>query len=364
MAEEIFQKIEAEIDNPRKVVIFQFAPSLRVSIGEEFGYPPGTDLTGQLVAALRKLGAKYVFDVSVGADFTTFEEAKEVAMRLEKNENLPVFTSCCPMWVKYVERFWPKLILNLATARSPHIILGGFIKTYFAQKENLPVDKIVVVSVMPCLAKKEEILRPELKIGGLVPVDLVLTTVETTQLFKKYQIDLKNINPETADNPLGISSGSGEFYGASGGVMLAALRTLFENVSLPIPKIEFKETERGIKEGQVNFKGRIIKIAVIYGLDDAKNVLECLSQNSKLYDYIEVMACPGGCIGGTGQPASKDSEIYAKRALGLLKTSQNKKIQSAQNNPIVKEIYAQFLNNENNRTQITQTRYFDRSEEN
>lgn len=361
MASEILQKIEGELADSTKTVIFQFAPSLRVSIGEEFGFEPGTDLTGQLVAALRKLGGKYVFDVSVGADFTTFEEAKEVAAHLEKNENLPVFTSCCPMWVKYIERFWPKSIANLATARSPHIILGGLIKTYFAQKENLPADKIVVVSVMPCLAKKEEILRPELKINGLAPVDVVLTTVEIAQLIKKRGIDLKNLVPETADNPLGIPSGSGEFYGASGGVMLAALRTLFENALFPMPKIEFKETERGIKEGQVDYKGRIIKIVVVYGLNNAKKILEQLSQNPKLYDYIEVMSCPGGCIGGTGQPVSKDPEIYSKRAQGLLKTSQNKKFQSAQNNPIVKQVYAEFLNDENNRTQITQTKYFDRN---
>lgn len=362
--EKDLEKVEGCLKDISKIVIFQFAPSLRVSIGEEFGLEPGTDLTGQLAAALRKLGAKYVFDVSVGADFTTFEEVKEVAARLSKNENLPVFTSCCPMWVKYVERFWPKFIPNLATTRSPHIILGALIKTYFVQKENLAADKIVVVSVMPCLAKKEEILRPELKIGALAPVDAVLTTVEVAQLIKQQQIDLKNLNPEAADNPLGIPSGSGEFYGVSGGVMLAALRTLFENAALSMPKIEFTEKEEGIREEEVDYKDRIIKIVVIYGLDNAKKILERLSQNPKLYDYIEVMACVDGCIGGTGQPVSKDPQIYSKRAQGLLKTSQNKKIQSAQNNPIVKQVYAEFLNNENNRTQITQTKYFDRSKEN
>lgn len=339
-----FEEVEKPLKDKNKIVIFQYAPSIRTTIGEEFGFAYGKVLTNYLVAGIKKLGVDKVFDVSVGADFTTVEEAKELAERIKEKRNLPMFTSCCPSWVKFVEFYYPQFIPHLTTVRSPHIILGGLIKTYWAEKVKIDPKKIVVVSIMPCLAKKYEITRNELFIQGKIkPVDYVLTTRELAYLFHRHQIDLRKIKPRKPDNPLGFPSGAGVIYGASGGVMESALRTLVKNITgKKLGKIKFKEID-GIKKARVKIGSRSLKIGVINGIGKAKEILEKLKINPSLFDYLEVMACWDGCIGGGGQPVPTNGEIRKKRAEGLRQIDKKKKVRIAQENPIVKKVYQEFL---------------------
>lgn len=340
------EDVEKELADKNKKVVFQFAPSIRTSIGEEFGFPPGAVVTGQLVAAIRKLGAYRVFDTSVGADFTTTEEAKELTEKV-KNGTGPCLSSCCPSWVKFVEFYYPEFIDNIATVRSPQIILGGIIKSYWAEKEKLNPENITVVSVMPCVSKKYEIDREELEINELKPVDHVLTTRELARLLKKNKIDLKKLSPDEADNPLGIPSGGGVIYGASGGVAESALRTAyFEMTGKKIENLDFKQVRGigGIKMAEIKIGNKKIKIAVANGIGNAKIIMEKLKKNPKAYDAVEVMACPGGCIGGGGQPLPTDDKIRKQRAEGLYKIDSGKKLRCAHENPIVQKVYKEFLN--------------------
>ena len=343
-----FEDIEKPLLDKNKVVVFQFAPAIRTSIGEEFDMPYGTIATGKLIAGIRKLGVDKVFDTSVGADFTTTEEAKEFIEKM-KNNDLPCLSSCCPAWVRFVELNYPEFIPHLATTRSPQIILGGLIKTYWAKKQGIDPKKITVVSVMPCIAKKYEITRKEFKIGKLWPVDYVLTTRELAHLFRKRNIDLKKIKPEKPDNPLGIPSGAGVIYGASGGVMESVIRVVSEKLTGVRPlSIEFKQVRgmEGIKKANIKINNRIVKIAVVNGTGNAEKILQELKKNPKLYDAVEVMACPGGCIGGGGQPVPADVKIREQRAKALYKIDSKKQIRSASNNPIVKKVYKDFLNSQ------------------
>ena len=341
-----FEDVEKPLSQKDKIVIFQFAPSIRTSIGEEFGLPYGTVVTGKLIAGLKKIGADKVFDVSVGADFTTFEEAKEFIKRLKQNKHLPMFTSCCPSWVRFVEVYAPDFVPFLTSVRSPHIILGGLIKTFWAEKQGLNPKKIVVVSIMPCVAKKYEIQRKELFLNGLKPVDYVLTTRELAYLFLKKGINLKKIKPEKPDDPLGLPTGAGVIYGASGGVMESALRTAFYflKVKQKLERIEFKKVRgmQGMKQAVIDFNGKKIKVAVVNGLGNAKELLEKIRNKPDLYDYVEVMACFGGCIGGGGQPVPTDKFIREKRAKALYRIDKGKKIRLAHKNPIVLEVYKKF----------------------
>ncbi|MDD5551971.1 MAG: [FeFe] hydrogenase, group A [Candidatus Pacebacteria bacterium] len=362
-----FEQIEDPLKAEDKVVVVQIAPSIRTSIGEEFGLPYGKPITEKIAAGLRKLGFNKVFDVSVGADITTVEEAKELTERIKNQEILPMMTSCCPAWVKFVEFYYPEFIPNLTTVRSPHIILGGLIKTYFAEKEKIDPKNIIVVSIMPCTAKKYEVKREELKINGLYPVDFVLTTRELARLFKEKKINLKNIKPEKLDNPLGLASGAGVIYGASGGVMESALRTAIVDIfGKKSCKIEFKEARgmRGVKRGEVNIDDKKIRLAVVNGLLNAKKILEELKENPSLYHYIEIMACPGGCIGGGGQPLPTSPEIRKKRAEGLYKVDNEAKLRMAHENPIVKEIYQGYLNKEERVHHICHTKFSRKKREN
>ena len=353
-----FEKVSKPLRDKNKIVVFQFAPAIRTSIGEEFNLPFGSVITEKLIGAIKKLGVDKIFDVSVGADFTTFEEADELMEKI-KNKTTPCFSSCCPSWVKFVEFNYPEFIPNLATVKSPHIILGGLIKTYWVKKENIDPKKIVVVSIMPCVAKKFEIQRKELKIQGMKPVDYVLTTRELAYLFIKHKIDLRKVKPEKPDNPLGIPSGAGVIYGATGGVMESVLRTAYEKFTgKKLSRIEFKKV-RGmdeVKKAEIKINGKIIKIAVVNGLGNAKKILEELKKNPKKYDAVEVMACPGGCIGGGGQPVPADSKIRKERANGLYQIDAKKEIRLAHENPIVKKVYREFLNKKNRRL-ICHTKY-------
>jgi iron-only hydrogenase group A len=362
-----FEDIEKPLLEKDKTVVVQFAPSIRATIGEEFNLPSGSIVTGQLVAALRKLGFNKVFDVSVGADFTTVEEAEELIERLKGKGVLPMFTSCCPAWVKFVEFYYPEFIPHLTTARSPHMMLGALIKKFWAKTEKIDPKKVVVVSIMPCVAKKYEIKRDELRIDGINPVDYVLTTRELACLLTKHKIDLKNISPQKADNPLGSPTGAGVIYGATGGVTESALRTTYEKLTgKKLSKLDFKNV-RGIqstKEAVVEIKDKKIKVAVINGMGKAKEALEKLRKNKKLYDYVEVMACFGGCIGGGGQPLPTDAKIRAERVKALYKIDTKKNIRLAHENPIVKKLYKDFLTEKELIHSVFHTKYFKKKKEN
>jgi len=360
------KKVEKVLKQKSKTVVFQFAPSIRASIGEEFGMPYGKAVTGKLAAAIRALGVSKVFDVAIGADFTTVEEAKELVEKLKSKDNLPMFTSCCPAWVKFIEFYYPKLIPNLTSVRSPHIILGGLIKTYWAKKEKINPKKTIVVSVMPCVAKKYEINRDELKINDLKPVDHVLTTRELAYLFKKNKIDFKNIVGQKPDNPFGAPSGAGVIYGASGGVMESALRTAYEQISnKKSKKIEFKKVRGmcGMKKAEIKIGKNKVNIAVVNGIGNATQILEELKKGKSNYDYIEVMACPGGCIGGGGQPIPTNDKIREQRAKSLYKIDTQKKTRLANENPIIKKAYKDFLTSEETIHEMCHTKYFKKKRE-
>ena len=343
--------VEKVLYDKSKIVIAQFAPSIRVSIGEEFGLPYGKIATNQVVAGLKKLGFDYVFDVNFGADVTTIVEAKELLERLAvvNNKNpkskLPMITSCCPAWVKYVEFYHPELIPNLTTSRSPHIHLGGIIKTYWAEKMKINPKNITVVSVMPCTAKKFESSRKEMKVKGMFPVDYVLTTREFAWMMKRGCVDFAKVKGERADYPLGEYSGAAAIYGGSGGVMESALRSARffacagdEKKEKKICKLnlDFKSVRglENVKEAIVSVAGAKLRIAVVNGIGNIEQVLEKLDS----YDYIEVMACPGGCIGGGGQPIPTTDEIRKKRITALYKIDKSKKIREAHRNKGVLEV--------------------------
>lgn len=334
-----FEDIEVPLRDKDKFIVFQIAPAVRSSIGEEFGLNPSPLMTGKIVAAVRKLGADKVFDTSVGADFTTFEEAKEIIER-HNSDNIPIFSSCCPAWVKFVEFYHPELIPRLATTRSPQMILGALIKTYWAEKQGINPKNILVVSVMPCVSKKYEITRKELMINGLKPVDYVLTTRELAYLLIKNKINLINIEPEKLDSPFGDPSGAGVIYGASGGVMESALRTAYKTIT-GRELIDFEEVrgEEGLKTFSAVVNGKELRAAVVNGIGNISKVLNKLDY----YHCIEVMACPGGCIGGGGQPVPSDIYTRRKRAEALYNIDASKKLRLAHENPDLINIYKSYL---------------------
>lgn len=352
-----FENVEKLIKG--KIVVAQFAPSIRSSLGEEFGVSGGRVVTGKIVAALRKLGIDYVFDTCVGADFTTTSEALEVVERIKENKDLPVLTSCCPSWVKYIEQRYPQYISNLSTTKSPQTILGALIKTYWAKEKKIDPKKISVVSIMPCVSKKYEIERPQLTIQGMKSVDKVMTTRELARLLMKRKIDFLKLKPEKADTMFGNPSGAGVIYGATGGVMESAFRTAVEKLTgKELKKVDFKEVRgmEGIKEANVKVGNFTRRIAVINGLGNAKKFLE--EKNLKDYTCIEVMACPGGCIGGGGQPIPTSNEIRVKRAQALYSLDRNKKNRKAHENPIVKKVYKKYFSkNEEIAHEVLHTSY-------
>jgi len=340
-----WQLVERALHDKSKIIVAQFAPSIRVSLGEEFGLPPGKIISGQVVATLKQLGFNYVFDVNFGADITTMVEAEELVKRVKQGGSLPMFTSCCPAWVKYIEYYRPDLIPNLTAARSPQMHSAGLIKTYWAEKIKIDAKNIVVVSVMPCTAKKFEASRAELKVQGRWLIDYVITTRELAWLIKKNKIDLAKLKPALADNPLGEFSGAAVIYGASGGVMESALRTAEyllktaqdsvcakakSNLKICHSRIDFKQVRglAGVKEAEVDLAGKKLKIAVVNGIGEIQPILE----NLKKYDYIEVMACPDGCVGGGGQPIPTTKEIIKKRLEALYKIDAGARVRRANEN--------------------------------
>ncbi|HUW21373.1 MAG TPA: [FeFe] hydrogenase, group A [Candidatus Bathyarchaeia archaeon] len=355
-----FEELEQLFKDKNKITVVQFAPSIRTSVGEEFGMEMGKIATGQLVSGLKKLGFDYVFDTASGADFTTMEEANELIERLRTNQNLPVLSSCCPAWVKFVEFDYPEFIPNLCTSRSPQIMLGGIIKEYWSKEKNIDPKNIVVVSIMPCVAKKFEIKREELKIEGRYPVDCVLTTRELVRLFKKNKIDFKKIIPQEADDPLGSPSGAGVIYGSSGGVFESAFRTAYFKVTgEEMPKNTVKEIRgmEGIKKKEIKIGDEILRICVVSGIKNAQKVMEELKNNPGIYNAVEVMACPGGCVGGGGQSLPTNKRIVQKRSESLYFIDQQRELKGAHNSLAVKKIYADLFFNDESVKKILHTHF-------
>lgn len=344
-----FEDIEKPFKDKGRILVAQFAPSIRSSLGEAFGMPAGTNVYGQLVAALRKLGFDKVFDVSTAADFTTIEEAEELAERIKEGKNLPLFTSCCPAWVKYVEFYRPDLIPNLTSVKSPQNMLGSLIKTFYAETKKIDPGKITVVSIMPCTAKKNDVGREEDRIRGLNQVDCVLTTRELGFLLKKNEIRLDKLAPETADDPFGLYSGAGVIYGATGGVMESAIRTAYWKITgRNLEKLECENVRGivGLKKARVAIGDLTLKAAVANGMTNAKIVLDELAADPRAYDYVEIMACPGGCIGGGGQPMPVNDEIRRKRANALYRIDCNKETRVAHENKQVQAVYDGYFKGE------------------
>ncbi|TKJ17641.1 ferredoxin [Candidatus Woesearchaeota archaeon B3_Woes] len=335
---EHLQDVLKVLKDKKKHVVVQTAPSIRASLGEEFGMKPGTLVKGKMVSALRRCGFDKVFDTNLGADMTIMEEASEFIRRLSKGGPFPMITTCCPAWIKFMEHFYHDLLKNMSSCKSPHEMLGVLTKTYYAKKSNIAPKDIVVVSVMPCTAKKFESTRPELKSG----VDYVLTTREFSKLIKHFNIDFKSLPNEKFDPALGISTGAGVMFGATGGVMEAALRTVYELATgKTLKKVEFNQLRGmcGIKEGVISLNGGKIKYAAANGLANARKLLERKND----YHFIEIMACPGGCIGGGGQPLPYSEEKIQKRMKAIYKEDRKLPFRKSHENPIVKDIYNEFL---------------------
>lgn len=345
--------LRAAIADPEKIVAVQMAPSVRVGISEEFDLPVGTVSTGRLYAALRKIGVDLVFDTNFGADLTIMEEGSELVKRLTTEGSvLPQFTSCCPGWVDYCEKFYPELNENLSSAKSPMMMQGSITKTYYAQTAKIDPAKIYSVALMPCTAKKYEIKRDEtMKSSGYDDVDLVLTTREIARLFRANGIDFAALKEEECDSPIGEYTGAGTIFGNTGGVMEAAVRTAFHLVTgdeLEDVNVTSVRGLDGVKKGVVDMEGTKIKVAVVHGLANVKDICEEVLAAKKAnkpapYDFIEVMACRGGCIAGGGQPYGTDDKVRQERIAGLYSDDEHSTYRKSHENPSIKKIYEDFF---------------------
>jgi iron-only hydrogenase group A len=343
----------AALSDPSKHVVVQIAPSIRAAIGEGFGLPPGTPATRQTVTALRRLGFDKVFDTNFGADLTIMEEANEFAKRQASVEKLPLLTSCSPGWVKYMEHFYPELIPNASSCRSPMTMVSVLLKTHYAEQMRRDPNSIYVVGVMPCTAKKYEANRPEHRMPDGTPyTDAVLTTRELVWMIKAYGIDFTKLPEDDFDSPLGVSSGAADIFGATGGVMEAALRTAAEKLTgKPLDNLNFTQVRHaeGLKEATLEVAGKTLNVAVANGLTNAKTILDRVKSGEKQYHLIEIMACPGGCIGGGGQPYPPDGsyvldkEVLRKRTQALYSIDERKTLRKSHENPDIIKLYETFL---------------------
>jgi iron-only hydrogenase group A len=338
--------IIAALADPQMMVIVQHAPAVSVTLAEEFGIEPGQDFDGKMVAALRRMGFDRVFDTSFTADLTIMEEASELARRISRSETLPMFTSCSPGWIKFVEQFYPDFIPNLSTCKSPQQMMGAIIKSYFAQRESIDPARIVSVSVMPCTAKKFECSRPEMRTGHVPDVDYVMTTRELAQLLRIFGVDLPAMAPQAPDTPFGERSTAGKIFGASGGVMEAAIRTahyLLTGQELAKPEIQPLRGMKGLKEIHVVIGKLEVGAAVVSGLMNARKLLDQIRAGRKDLHFIEVMTCPGGCINGGGQPIGADLNAARARMQALYKIDQSETLRLSHKNSQVTRLYDQFL---------------------
>lgn len=340
-------KVWRALKNKDKYVIVQTAPAVRVALGEEFGLAPGTSVTGKMASALRALGFAKVFDTDFAADLTILEEASEFVHRLEHGGRLPILTSCCPGWVKFFEHQFPDLLDIPSSCKSPHEMFGAVAKTYLAEKLGIDPKNMVVVSVMPCLAKKYEAARPELSNNGNQDVDIVITTRELGLMLKEAGIDFNSLDDSDFDNPLGESTGASVIFGATGGVLEAALRTAYEWLTKDtLGNVEFHALRGldGVKEASVKINGQDINVAVAHGLGNARKILEAIRAGEANYHAIEIMACPGGCIGGGGQPyIHGDMDILKKRAEAIYSEDRGKAKRKSHENEAVLKLYEEFL---------------------
>lgn len=339
------------LEDPTKHVVVQTAPAVRAAIGEEFGMPIGTLATGKMVAGLKRIGFDKVFDTNTGADLTIMEEGTEVIERIKEKKNLPIITSCSPGWVRFAESSYPDLLNHLSSAKSPHQMFGAIIKSYYAEKEGIDPKDIFVVSVMPCVAKKAESKREEMNVNGLRDVDAVLTTREAARMMKQAGIDLSTIEDAEFDNPMGEATGAAVIFGTTGGVMEAALRTVSEVLTgKELEKIDFEEVrgEEGLKEATIKIGDMDIKVAVAHGLANATKVMDSIKAGTCDYHFVEVMACPGGCVNGGGQPIHDAKtratvDIRGLRAKALYDADKNLPIRKSHENPVIKKLYEEFL---------------------
>ena len=367
--------VRKALADPTKKVVVQTAPAVRVALGEEFGMEPGTIVTGKMAAALRRLGFDYVFDTDWSADLTIMEEGTELLNRVkaflggDKNVKLPQFTSCCPGWVTFYEKNFPDLLEYPSTAKSPQGMFGAVAKNYLAPKLGVKREDLVVVSIMPCLAKKSERAREELAVNGDSDVNFTLSTRELAHMIRQCNLDLNDMPEEDFDSPLGQSTGAAVIFGATGGVMEAALRTAYElHTGKTLPKVEFHETRGfdGVKEAVIDVDGFPLKIAVVYSLGNARKMMEQVRQgNPNGYHFIEVMACPGGCIGGAGQPYHHgNSDIIRKRMEAIYREDEGKPIRKSHENPEILAIYKEYYGEPCGHLSHEQlhTHYFDKSD--
>lgn len=338
------------IADPGKHVIVQAAPAVQVSIAEALGLEPGLPMAGKMAAALRRLGFDRVFTTEFTADLTILEEGTELLGRLKTGGALPLITSCSPGWIKFIEHNFPELLDNLSTCKSPQQMFGALAKTYYAEKFGIDPAKIYSVSLMPCTAKKFEAARPEMNASGYRDVDAVITTRELARMIHEASLDINKLEDEDFDSPFGMLTGAATIFGTTGGVAEAALRTLYELVNgQEMPTMEYEPVRGldGIKEASVNLGGTDVKIAVTSGLANAREVLDKVKNGQADYHFIEIMACPGGCIGGGGQPIRNGSDNRAARAAGIYKVDANCKVRKSHENPAVKQIYKEFLGEPN-----------------
>ena len=313
--------------------------------------PIGTNVTGKMVTALKRLGFDKVFDTNTGADFTIMEEANEFVERVKSKGTLPMITSCSPGWVKYIEMNYPELLPHLSTCKSPHQMFGALIKSYYAEKEGIDPNKIYVVSVMPCIAKKFERQRDEMKVNGLNDVDNVITTRELSRMIKQANIEFEGLEDSQFDNPMGEATGAAAIFGTTGGVMEAALRTAGDWLTgESLEKIDFEAVrgEEGIKKATVNIAGNDIKVVAASGLANAQKIMEEIKFGKADYQFVEIMACPGGCVMGGGQPIKnskvrRDVDVRKLRADSLYSIDEKSVIRKSHENPVVKKIYEEYL---------------------
>mgnify|MGYP001667775622 CR=1 FL=1 len=342
-----------DLNNPQKTVIVQTAPAVRAALGEEFGLPAGTSVTGKMAAALRQLGFAKVFDTDFAADLTIMEEGTELLNRLtaylngDKNVRLPILTSCCPAWVNFFEHQFPDMLDIPSTARSPQQMFGSIAKTYWAEKMGIPRENLIVVSIMPCLAKKYECGREEFKVNGDPDVNYSISTRELASLIKRANIDFNSLPEEDFDQPLGESTGAGVIFGASGGVMEAALRTAYElYTGQKLEKVDF-EAVRGlenIKKATVRLNGVELHVGIAHGLGNARKLLNEIKEGKSEFHAIEIMACPGGCIGGGGQPLHHgNSSLLKARTHALYEEDRNKPLRKSHENPYILKLYEEYL---------------------
>ncbi len=350
---ETINNVWVKLKDPETVVLVQTAPAVRVALGEEFGMPIGTNVTGKMVTALKRLGFDKVFDTNTGADFTIMEEANEFVERFKAHEELPMLTSCCPGWIKYIEMNYPEMLPHLSSCKSPHQMFGAILKSYYAKKEGIDPEKIYTVSVMPCIAKKFESKRPEMKENGLEDVDNVITTRELARMIKQANIDFEKLEDSKFDDPMGEATGAAAIFGVTGGVMEAALRTAEDILTgKELPKIDFEQVRgsQGIKRATITIAGKPISVVAASGLANAKKILEEIKTGKANYQFVEIMACPGGCIMGGGQPI-KHSKVRAEvdvqklRASSLYSIDEKSTIRKSHENPVVQKIYNEFLEN-------------------